>query len=80
MAGLWAFVGGGSNIAIALALPPALFLYCIVCTFTRFMGLNYLTFYECMRLGFRMGRPTQAYGTLFLLFAEYFVVMWGGLS
>ena len=45
------FVGGSGNIAIATALPPSSFLYCIV-NIRQFMGLLYLIFYIYLRLRF----------------------------
>ena len=45
------FVGGGSNIAIATALPPSSFVYCIV-NIKYLMDFFYLTFYGCLRLQF----------------------------
>ena len=45
------FVGGGSNIAIATALPPSSFVYCIV-NIKFFMDFLYLIFYGSLRLRF----------------------------
>ena len=45
------FVGGGSNIAIATALPPSSFVYSIV-NIKKFMDFLYLIFYGCLRLWF----------------------------
>ena len=45
------FVGGGSNIAIATALPPSYFVYCIL-NIKSFMEFIYLNFYACLRLRF----------------------------
>ena len=45
------FVGGGGNIAIATALPPSSFMYCIV-NIKKFMEFLYLIFYSCLRLRF----------------------------
>ena len=45
------FVGGGSNIAIAAALPPSSFVYCIE-NIKYFMDFLYLIFYCCLRLRF----------------------------
>ena len=47
------FVGGGDNIAIATALPPSSFVYCIVNT-RQFLDFLYLFFfYACLRLRFQ---------------------------
>ena len=45
------FVGGGGNIAIATALPPSSFEYCIV-NIKKCMEFIYLIFYACLRLRF----------------------------
>ena len=45
------FVGGGGNIAIATALLPSSFVYCIV-NIKEFMDFLYLIFYGCLRLRF----------------------------
>ena len=45
------FVGGGGNIAIATALSPSSFVYCIV-NIKWFMDFLYLIFYGCLRLRF----------------------------
>ena len=45
------FVGGGSNIAIATALPPSSFVYCIV-NIKYFIDFLYLIFYGCLRFRF----------------------------
>ena len=42
------FVGGGGNIAIATALPPSFFVYCIV-NIKQFIDFLYLIFYGCLR-------------------------------
>ena len=43
------FVGGGGNIAIATALPPLYFVYCII-NIPQFMEFLYLFFYDCLML------------------------------
>ena len=45
------FVGGGGNNAIATALPPLSFVYCIV-NIKLLMEFLYLIFYACLRLRF----------------------------
>ena len=45
------FVGDSSNIAIATALHPSSFVYCIV-NIKQFMDFLYLIFYGCLRLRF----------------------------
>ena len=45
------FVGGGGDTAIATALPPSWFEYCIV-NIKYFMEFIYLIFYACLRLRF----------------------------
>ena len=70
------FVGGGGNIAIATALPPSSFVYCIV-NIESFMDFLYLIFYGCLRLGFWMWRRTLARVVLYLMSAEYSEVMCG---
>ena len=45
------FIGGSGNIAIATALPPSLFVYCIV-NIKLFLDFLYLIFYGCLRLRF----------------------------
>ena len=45
------FIGGGCNIAIATALPPSSFVYCIV-NIKQFMEFLYLIFSACLRLRF----------------------------
>ena len=47
------FVVGGGNIAIATALPPSSFVYCIV-NIKLFMDFLYLIFYGCLSFGFWM--------------------------
>ena len=47
----YGFVGGGGNIAIATALSPSSFVYCIV-NIKQFMEFLYLIFYACLRLRF----------------------------
>ena len=43
------FVGGCGNIAIATALPPSSFEYCII-NIKLFMEFIYLIFYACLRV------------------------------
>ena len=59
------FVGGGRNIAIATALPPSSFVYCIV-NIKWFMEFLYLIFYPCLSLRFWMWRLILARGILCL--------------
>ena len=70
------FVGGGGNIAIATALPPSPFMYCIV-NIKDFMNFFYLIFYGCLRLRFLDVETNPGRGVLYLLSAEYSVVMCG---
>ena len=71
------FVGGGDNIAIATALPPSSFVYCIVNT-RQFLDFLYLFFFTlAWGFGFRTWRRSLAHGVLFLLPAKYSGVMCG---
>ena len=72
------FLADGGNIAIATALPH-IFLCCIVYIrqFVEINLSNFLCLPDVSVFGFWMWRPTLAHGVLFLMSAEYSVVMCG---
>ena len=63
-----------SNIAIATALPPSSFVYCIV-KFKYFMDFLYLIFYGCLRLRFLDVETNPGPRRPVPAVAEYSVVM-----